>query len=116
MTRFSWTDQAKSELRQIDREQAPQILEALTHYSKTGQGDIKRLKGSSDLRLRIGDYRLHLTQRWGLRRGGCYSFRTCCRSANRKLPLLLPHELEQVDVPDLEMIADVWDLRSFWVA
>lgn len=58
MTRFSWTDQAKSEPRQIDREQALQILEALTHYSKTGQGDIKRLKGSSDLRLRVGDYRV----------------------------------------------------------
>ena len=40
---------------------------------------------------------------------------SCC-SANRKLPLLLSHELEQVDIPDLEMIADVWDLRPFWVA
>lgn len=58
MTRFSWTDQAKSELRRIDREQVLQILEPLTHYSKTGQGDIKRLKGSSDLRLRVGDYRV----------------------------------------------------------
>ena len=58
MTRFSWTDQAKSELRQIDRGQALQILEALTDYFKTGQGDIKRLKGSSDLRLRVGDYRV----------------------------------------------------------
>jgi mRNA-degrading endonuclease RelE of RelBE toxin-antitoxin system len=58
VTRFSWTDQAKSELRQIDREHALQILEALTHYSKTGQGDIKRLKASSDLRLRVGDYRV----------------------------------------------------------
>ncbi len=32
---FFWTDQAKSELRQIDRAQALQILEALTRYSKT---------------------------------------------------------------------------------
>lgn len=37
-------------------------------------------------------------------------------SANRKLPLLLPHELEQVDIPDFEMVADVWNLRPFWVA
>ena len=55
MTRFSRTDQAKLELRQIDRKQALQILEALTHYSRTGQGDIKRHKGPSDLSIRAGD-------------------------------------------------------------
>jgi mRNA-degrading endonuclease RelE of RelBE toxin-antitoxin system len=55
---FRWTDQAKMELRQIDREQALEILKALTHYAKTGEGDLKRLKGSTDWRLRIGDYRV----------------------------------------------------------
>ncbi|RPH68673.1 hypothetical protein EHM76_07615 [bacterium] len=34
------------------------MLAALTHYSQTGQGDIKQLKGSPDLRLRVGDYRV----------------------------------------------------------
>jgi mRNA-degrading endonuclease RelE of RelBE toxin-antitoxin system len=58
VTRFSWTDQAKLELRRIDREQALHILEALTRYSRTGRGDIQRLKGSSDFRLRVGDYRV----------------------------------------------------------
>ena len=57
MIRFSWTE-AKAELRQIDRDQALQILLALTEYSKNGKGDVKRLKGSADWRLRVGDYRV----------------------------------------------------------
>jgi hypothetical protein len=45
-------DHAKAELRQADREQALQILHALTRYSNNGEGGVKRLKGSSDFRLR----------------------------------------------------------------
>ena len=48
MKRFTWTDKAKGELRQIDKQQAMAILHALTDYAKTGQGDIKRLRGSTD--------------------------------------------------------------------
>ena len=58
MKRFTWTDKAKGELRQIDKQQAMAILHALTDYAKTGQGDIKRLRGSTDWRLRVGDYRV----------------------------------------------------------
>lgn len=58
MTRFTWTDQPRIELRRIDRETAIGILEALTDYSKTGKGDVKRLTGSTDWRLRVGDYRV----------------------------------------------------------
>ncbi len=58
MKRFRWTEQAKSELRQIDRQQALEILHALTRYAKTGEGDLKHLRGSTDWRLRVGDYRV----------------------------------------------------------
>jgi mRNA interferase RelE/StbE len=58
VSRFVWTDRAKQELRQIEREHAMSILRALTDYAGRGKGRIKRLKGSGDLRLRIGDYRL----------------------------------------------------------
>lgn len=58
MNRFIWTDHGKSDLRQIDREQARQILRALTLYGNSGEGDVKRLKGSPDFRLRVGDYRV----------------------------------------------------------
>jgi mRNA-degrading endonuclease RelE of RelBE toxin-antitoxin system len=56
--RFEWTAQAKSELRQIEREQAMRILLELTRYSETGQGDVKRLQALDQFRLRVGDYRL----------------------------------------------------------
>jgi mRNA-degrading endonuclease RelE of RelBE toxin-antitoxin system len=48
----------RNKLRQIDRAQAIQILRALTDYASSGKGQIKKLKGSGDLRLRVGDYRV----------------------------------------------------------
>lgn len=58
MSRFIWTDHAKADLRGIDREQALEILHVLTRYGGSGDGDVKRLKGSSGFRLRAGDYRV----------------------------------------------------------
>jgi len=58
VSQFIWTEHAKEQLRQIDREQAIQILRALTDYASSGKGQVKKLKGSGDLRLRVGDYRV----------------------------------------------------------
>jgi mRNA-degrading endonuclease RelE of RelBE toxin-antitoxin system len=58
VSKFIWTDRAKEQIRAIDREQALAILHALTDYAGTGQGQVKKLKGSGDLRLRVGDYRV----------------------------------------------------------
>jgi mRNA interferase RelE/StbE len=60
VNRFRFTEAARSDLRRIDREQAMKILLALTRYAKTGEGDIKQLKGSADYRLRVGDYRVRM--------------------------------------------------------
>jgi mRNA interferase RelE/StbE len=57
-TRFHWKDQARADLRRIDREEAMKILRALTDYANSGVGDVKRLQGSPDFRLRVGDYRV----------------------------------------------------------
>lgn len=58
MSKFIWTDRAKEQLRAIDREQALDILHSLTDYATSGKGQVKKLKGSGDLRLRVGDYRV----------------------------------------------------------
>ena len=58
MNRFRFTESAQGDLRRIDREKARSILIALTRYGKTGEGDVKQLKGSDDFRLRVGDYRV----------------------------------------------------------
>jgi hypothetical protein len=50
--RFLWTEQAKGELRKIEREQAMKVLLELTRYGNTGQGDVKRLQDSDQYRLR----------------------------------------------------------------
>jgi mRNA interferase RelE/StbE len=68
VSRFVWTDLAKEQLRAIDREQALAILHALTDYAEGGKGQIKKLKGSGDLRLRVGDYRV----RFEVADGGTY--------------------------------------------
>jgi mRNA-degrading endonuclease RelE of RelBE toxin-antitoxin system len=56
--RFLWTQQAKGELRKVEREQAMKILLELTRYGNIGQGDVKRLQDSDQYRLRVGDYRV----------------------------------------------------------
>lgn len=49
---------------------------------------------------------------------GCpvLGFRAPCVLADDELPLLLPHQLEHVDVPHLKMITHVGNLRPFWVS
>ena len=57
---FVWSNNARLELRRIERETAMRILTALTRYSETGEGDIKALEGkfSGTHRLRVGDWRV----------------------------------------------------------
>ena len=56
----AWTDQAKADLRAIDRPTALRILHNVARYLASGQGDVKRLQDLEppELRLRIGDYRV----------------------------------------------------------
>jgi mRNA-degrading endonuclease RelE of RelBE toxin-antitoxin system len=63
--RFKWSPQARSDLKEIEREQAMQILMALTRYAETGEGDIKHLRGklTGTRRLRVGDWRVRLQEK-----------------------------------------------------
>jgi hypothetical protein len=51
---FVWPESARSELRAIDREVAIQILNALTRYGDSGQGDVKALAGNGSDTLGSG--------------------------------------------------------------
>lgn len=60
---MSWTvvltASAQRDLRRLDRPVAVRILDALTRLADSGQGDVTRLRGSSDgWRLRVGDWRV----------------------------------------------------------
>jgi mRNA-degrading endonuclease RelE of RelBE toxin-antitoxin system len=55
-----WSDQAKADVRAIDRETALDLLQRLARFLSTEQGDIRRLQDIDppEFRLRLGDYRL----------------------------------------------------------
>jgi mRNA-degrading endonuclease RelE of RelBE toxin-antitoxin system len=57
--KVQFTEQAKADLRAVDREAAMRILIALDRYSLTGEGDVKALshplRGN---RLRVGPWRV----------------------------------------------------------
>jgi mRNA-degrading endonuclease RelE of RelBE toxin-antitoxin system len=58
--KVAWTDQAKADLRAIDRPTALRILHGLARFLATEEGDIKRLQEIEppELRLRVGAYRI----------------------------------------------------------
>lgn len=54
-----WPDEARADVRRIERAAAMQILHCLTRYLKTGAGNVKKLKPPrTEFRLRCGDYRV----------------------------------------------------------
>ena len=57
---IAWTDQARADVRAIDRQTALRILHGLARFRATGEGDIKRLQDIDppEYRLRVGDYRI----------------------------------------------------------
>jgi mRNA interferase RelE/StbE len=60
--KFIWPDSARADLRAIDRIMAIRILQGLTEYGESGNGDLKALAGQWQgyFRLRIGEYRIIL--------------------------------------------------------
>jgi len=58
--KIAWTDQARSDVRAIDRDTAIDLLHGLARFVATEEGDVKRLQGIEppEFRLRLGDYRL----------------------------------------------------------
>ena len=54
-----WSEEARADLRRIDRETALDILHCADRYLATRNGDVKKLKPpQTGFRLRCGDYRL----------------------------------------------------------
>ena len=63
MKKIVFTVPARADLRRIDRDTAMRILTTLHRFAETGEGDIKKLQGDpSELRLRVGDYRVRFTE------------------------------------------------------
>jgi len=56
--RIAGTDQAKADVRALDKPTAMRLLAALHRFAESGSGDIKTLRGDrEELRLHTGDHR-----------------------------------------------------------
>jgi len=61
--RILWSEHARADVRRVDRDTAMRMFAALQRFAETGEGDVRKLRGSSgDLRLRVGDYRVRFTE------------------------------------------------------
>jgi mRNA interferase RelE/StbE len=59
LKRIAWTEQARADVRALDKATAMRILHTLHRFAESGSGDVKALQGDmEELRLRAGDYRL----------------------------------------------------------
>lgn len=60
---IEWLDEARADVRQLDRETAMRLFEGILHYSRTGGGHVAPLHGdmAGAFRLRLGDYRVLFT-------------------------------------------------------
>jgi hypothetical protein len=58
--KFIWTEQARADVRAIDRETALNLLHGLARFGATEEGDVKRLQDVEprEYPLRLGDYRV----------------------------------------------------------
>ena len=59
MKRVIFSDEARADIRAIDRETALRLLKALARFLQTDAGNVKQLEGFEPprYRLRIGDWR-----------------------------------------------------------
>jgi mRNA interferase RelE/StbE len=53
-----WTRSAEKDLRGIAKATREQILDAVEAFAMSGVGDVKRLQGVDEFRLRVGRYRV----------------------------------------------------------
>lgn len=60
-----WTEQAKTDVRRIERQSALQVLRTLARFLKTGKGNVRQLQDVEPplFRLRAQDYRVFFRDR-----------------------------------------------------
>lgn len=58
--RIVWSEEARADVRSIDRSTALRLLNGLARFAFTESGDVKQLEGYEppQFRLRLGDYRI----------------------------------------------------------
>ncbi len=64
---IEWLDEARADVRQLDRPTALRLFDGIFRFARTGGGDVAPLHGvmSGSFRLRLGDYRVLFTLEQG---------------------------------------------------
>jgi len=60
---IEWLDEARADVRALDRPTAMRIFDGILYFARTGSGDVNTLHGdmAGSFRLRLGDYRVLFT-------------------------------------------------------
>lgn len=56
--RAEWSARVLRDLALLDRRTRERILRAGERFAETGRGDVRRVKGTGEFALRVGDWRL----------------------------------------------------------
>jgi mRNA-degrading endonuclease RelE of RelBE toxin-antitoxin system len=58
--RIEWSEEARADVRGLDKPTAMRIFDGVLRLARTGEGDVTELHGNlaGRLRLRVGDYRV----------------------------------------------------------
>jgi mRNA-degrading endonuclease RelE of RelBE toxin-antitoxin system len=57
---IEWLDEAKADVRGLDRPTAMRLFKGILHFARSGSGDVNALHGdmAGAFRLHLGDYRV----------------------------------------------------------
>lgn len=53
-----WTKPALKDLSHLDRRTRERIFKAVERFAKTGHGDVRKVQGTIELALRLGNWRI----------------------------------------------------------
>ena len=61
--RIEWFDEARADVRRLDRATAMRVFDGVLHCARSGGGNVEPLHGvmAGSFRLRVGDYRVLFT-------------------------------------------------------
>ncbi|MGE0321135.1 MAG: type II toxin-antitoxin system RelE/ParE family toxin [Polyangiaceae bacterium] len=63
--KVEWTSKARKEFRNLDSVARRRVDAAIQHFAGTGEGDIKKVQGTTDeFRMRVGGYRVAFKIDW----------------------------------------------------
>lgn len=89
--RIEWLEEARVDIRALDRTTVMHVFDSVLHHARTGGGDVAPLHGdlAGSFRLRVGVYRVLFTLSEGVMRIFGVRHRSEALSVNREIGLAI---------------------------